>query len=200
MITSIIVNKDIYKNYKDSFISLNARLFTEQYFYELNTYEIPLDLKGIEMYIQYNDQIDIYSSTTYIDFINVLLVLSFLRKNNYQKKVVIHYCKFIDKSLEKSNFLNITLKSNDYSNVDLLLFEIKKGKIIKQELINLPGSHNFINFHNMINDNQKFMLSLQEVIEEFDEDIDDIANYLYEKYSNFALSKEYYINYLKKFM
>lgn len=200
MITNIIVNKQIYKNYKDDFISLNPRLFTESYFYNLENYEVPLDLKGIENYLHYNEKIDIYTSTTYIDFINVLLVLSFLKNNNFDKQVIIHYCKLNDKSLSKSNFLNVTLTLRDFSYVDLLLTEIKKGKIITKDLINLPGSQNFISFHNMINDSDKFILLLQEVIDEYEENIDDIANYLCEKYSNLDLSKEYFVDFLKKYL
>ena len=50
----------------------------------------------------------------------------------------------------------------------------------------------------MLVDYDKFLLSLDEVIEEKDLNKKEIASYLYEKYSNMGLSMEFYQNYLKK--
>ena len=64
----------------------------------------------------------------------------------------------------------------------------------------LPGSYNFINFINMINNHEYFIESLQEVIEHYYEDVDNIASYLANKYSYIGLDKEYYLQYLKNYM
>ena len=49
MKSHIIVNELIVKDYKDDILNLNVRLFTNDYYYDLDNYEIPLDLKGIEV-------------------------------------------------------------------------------------------------------------------------------------------------------
>ena len=76
MKSHIIVNELIVKDYKDDILNLNVRLFTNKYYYELDNYEIPLDLKGIENHLTFIDEVIIYTSTTFIDYVNVLLVLS----------------------------------------------------------------------------------------------------------------------------
>ena len=77
MKSHIIVNELIVKDYKDDILNLNVRLFTNKYYYDLDNYEIPLDLKGIENHLTFIDEVIIYTSTTFIDYVNVLLVLSF---------------------------------------------------------------------------------------------------------------------------
>ena len=88
MKSHILVNPLILKKYKDDVLSLNIRTFTDQYYYNLNDYETPLDLKGIENYLMFIEEINIYCSTTFIDYVNVLLVLSFLRSNSFKNNVV----------------------------------------------------------------------------------------------------------------
>ena len=51
-----------------------------------------------------------------------------------------------------------------------------------------------------INNKENFIQSLKETIEHFDQDIDNIASYLANKYSFIGLNKNYYIEYLEKFM
>ena len=50
----------------------------------------------------------------------------------------------------------------------------------------------------MLVDSDKFLLSLDEIIEEKDLNNEEIATYLYEKYSNMGLNKDFYQSYLKK--
>ena len=73
-------------------------------------------------------------------------------------------------------------------------------KHIKEDLVKLPGSYNFINFINMINNHENFIDSLDEVIEYYYEDVDNIASYLANKYSHIGINKQYYLDYLKEFM
>lgn len=200
MKSHIIVNELIVKDYKDDILNLNVRLFTNKYYYELDNYEIPLDLKGIENHLTFIDEVIIYTSTTFIDYVNVLLVLSFLRSNAFCKNVTIKYYNFLSKDFLKDNFLNISLTNKEYDNVDYLLTLLKMKKVIKGDLVQLPGSYNFINFINMINNHEYFIESLQEVIEHYYEDVDNIASYLANKYSYIGLDKEYYLQYLKNYM
>lgn len=200
MKSHIIVNELIIKDYKDDILNLNVRLFTNKYYYDLDNYEIPLDLKGIENHLAFIDEVIIYVSTTFIDYVNVLLVLSFLRSNSYKNKVTVKYFNFTEKDFNKDNFLNISLTNKEYDNVDYLLTLLKLKKYIKEDLVKLPGSYNFVNFINMINNKENFIESLKETIEHFDEDIDNIASYLANKYSFIGLNKNYYIEYLEKFM
>jgi hypothetical protein len=200
MKSHIIVNELIVKDYKDDILNLNVRLFTNKFYYDLENYQIPLDLKGIENHLSFIDEVVIYTSTTFIDYVNVLLVLSFLRSNSYCKNITIKYYNFICKDFLKDNFLNISLTNKEYDNVDYLLTLLKLKKVIKEDLVSLPGSYNFINFINMINNHEYFIESLQEVIEHYYEDIDNIASYLANKYSHIGLNKQYYLDYLEKYM
>ena len=91
MESHIIINEKIYQSYKEDILPLNARLFTTQYFYNLKEYEVPLDLKGILTYLPYIKKITLYTTASFIDFVNVLLVLSFLKENNYKNEIIINY-------------------------------------------------------------------------------------------------------------
>ena len=53
MNTHIIINKKIYENYKDEILPLSARLFCDEYFYELENYAQPIELTGIKNYLSY---------------------------------------------------------------------------------------------------------------------------------------------------
>ena len=132
MKSHIIVNESIIKDYKDDTLNLNVRLFTNDYYYDLDNYEIPLDLKGIENHLAFIDEVIIYVSTTFIDYVNVLLVLSFLRSNSYKNKVTVKYFNFTEKDFNKDNFLNISLTNKEYDNVDYLLTLLKLKKYIKE--------------------------------------------------------------------
>ena len=156
MKSHIIVNESIIKDYKDDILNLNVRLFTNDYYYDLDNYEIPLDLKGIENHLSFMDEVIIYVYTTFIDYVNVLLVLSFLRSNSYKNKVTVKYFNFTEKDFNKDNFLNISLTNKEYDNVDYLLTLLKLKKYIKEDLVKLPGSYNFVNFINMINNKENF--------------------------------------------
>ena len=124
-----------------------------------------------------------------------VLLLSFLRSNSYKNKVTVKYFNFTEKDFNKDNFLNISLTNKEYANVDYLLTLLKLKKYIKEDLVKLPGSYNFVNFINMINNKENFIESLKETIEHFDEDIYNIASYLANKYSFIGLNKNYYIEY-----
>ena len=76
----IVINKKIYEKYKDDILPLSARLFCEPYFYDINNYEVPLDLKGLENFLAFTEEIEIYTTSTFLDFVNIILVLSFLKK------------------------------------------------------------------------------------------------------------------------
>ena len=52
----------------------------------------------------------------------------------------------------------------------------------------------------MLIDGDKFIFSLSDVIDKYDEDIDLIASYLEDKYSNMGLNKEFYLKFLEKYM
>ena len=200
MNTHIIINKNVYIKFKDDIITLNPRLFCDEHFYNLNDYKIPLDLSGIQNYLTYTDVIELHTLSTFIDFVNILLVLSFLKENNYNGKVIINYYFLHEFDFKKARFVNITLTNKDYNDVDNLLNCLKEEKQISKYDLKLPGILNFINFYNMLVDGEKFIMSLSEIIEEYDEDIDLIASYLNEKHSNIGLNKDYYLKYLNKYL
>lgn len=196
----IIVNKDIYLKHKDEILPLNPRLFSEPYFYSLNTYEVPFDLKGINNYLPFTKEIIIYACSTFIDFVNVLLILSFLKDNNYEGKVNIKYVFNKNATLEKSILINTELTKSDYNDVGLILECLKENKPLPSKDFKVVGYLSFANFYNMMVDYERFMLVIEDAIEDFEEDVDQIATYLETKYSNMGLSKEYYLKYLNKYM
>lgn len=196
----IIVNKDIYLKHKDEILPLNPRLFSEPYFYSLNTYEVPFDLKGISNYLPFTKEIIIYACSTFIDFVNVLLILSFLKDNNYEGKVNIKYVFNKNATLEKSILINTELTKSDYNDVGLILECLKENKPLPSKDFKVVGYLSFANFYNMMVDYERFMLVIEDAIEDFEEDVDQIATYLETKYSNMGLSKEYYLKYLNKYM
>ena len=195
---NIIVNKKIYECYKDDFITLNARMFTNEYFYNIDSYKDDLALKGITNYLVFAKEIIIYATSSFIDFVNVLLVLSFLKEHNYDKTVIVKYYLLNQQSIKNAKIAEIKLTSKDYLNINLLINQIKNFKKATVYDVKLIGFNNFLNFYNMLVDFDKFLLSLDEIIEEKDLNNEEIASYLYEKYSNMGLSKEFYQSYLKK--
>lgn len=196
----IIVNKDIYLKHKDEILPLNPRLFSEPYFYSLNTYEVPFDLKGISNYLPFTKEIIIYACSTFIDFVNVLLILSFFKDNNFEGKVNIKYVFNKNATLEKSILINTELTKSDYNDVGLILECLKENKPLPNKDFKVVGYLSFANFYNMMVDYERFMLVIEDAIEDFEEDVDQIATYLETKYSNMGLSKEYYLKYLNKYM
>lgn len=196
----IVINSSIYSKYKEDILPLNARLFCDENFYNLDSYNVPLDLKGIENYLIFIDEIEVYTTSTFIDFVNILLILDFLKTKEYKGKVIINYVMFSSKKLKDSILVNTTLTNNEYDNVADFLLSLKNKEEIKNFNIKLPGSINYINFYNMLVDSDKFIMTLQDVIDECDEDIDEVTDYLFDNYSNMGLSKEFYLEYLKKYM
>lgn len=194
----IVVNRQIYLKYKDEILPLNARLFSEPFFYNLKDYSIPLDLSGLENYLSFTSEIIIYATSSFIDFVNILLVLSFLNKKDYNGKVVINYVFLHEKNLQKAILINNNLTKTDYNNVDALIKSIIEEKQLPNIDFKVTGYLNHMNFYNMLIDPEKFIMCLEDVIEKYDEDIENIASYLYEKYSNMGLSKEFYLSYLEK--
>lgn len=196
----IVINSSVYSKYKEDILPLNARLFCDENFYNLESYNVPLDLKGIENYLIFIDEIEVYTTSTFIDFVNILLILDFLKTKEYKGKVIINYVMFSSKKLKDSILVNTTLTNNEYDNVADFLLSLKNKEEIKNFNIKLPGSINYINFYNMLVDSDKFIMTLQDVIDECDEDIDEVTDYLFDNYSNMGLSKEFYLEYLKKYM
>ena len=72
MKSNIVINKKIYEKYKDDILPLSARLFCEPYFYDIANYNVPLDLKGLENFLSFTKEIEIYTTTTFIDFVNII--------------------------------------------------------------------------------------------------------------------------------
>lgn len=196
----IVVNQDIYLKYKDEILPLNPRLFKEPYFYSLSEYEIPFDLKGISNYLSFTDEIIIYACSTFIDFVNILLILSFLKDNNYQGKVIIKYVLNKGKCLKDSVLVNSELTLKDYDNVNELINIIKNNKPLPRNDFKVVGYLSYVNFYNMIIDYDTFSLVVEDLIEDLEDDVDAIAMYLCDRYNNMGLSKEFYISYLKKYM
>lgn len=196
----IVINSSIYSKYKEDILPLNARLFCDENFYNLDSYNVPLDLKGIENYLIFIDEIEVYTTSTFIDFVNILLILDFLKTKEYKGKVKVNYVMFNSNKLKDSILVNTTLTNNEYDNVADFLLSFKNKEEIKNFNIRLPGSINYINFYNMLVDSDKFIMTLQDVIDECDEDIDEVTDYLFDNYSNMGLSKEFYLEYLKKYM
>ena len=195
---NIIVNKRIYECYKDDFITLNVRMFTKEYFYDIASYKDDLAIKGISNYLAFTKEIVIYATTSFIDFVNSLLVLSYLKENNYDKTIIVKYYLLDQIAINNAKIAEVRLTSKDYLNINLLINQIKGFKKATVYDVKLIGINNFLNFYNMLVDSDKFLLSLDEVIEDKDLNSEEIATYLYEKYSNMGLSKEFYQNYLKK--
>ena len=128
------------------------------------------------------------------------MILDFLKSKEYKGKVKINYVMFNSNKLKESILVNTTLTNIDYDNVADFLLSIKKKEEIKRFNIKLPGSINYINFYNMLIDSNKFIMTLEDVIDEYEEDIDEVASYLFDNYSNMGLSKDFYLEYLKKYM
>ena len=198
MNTHIVINKRIYENYKDEILPLSARLFCDEYFYDLANYKEPIELIGIKNYLSYIDEIILYTTATCLDFINILLVLSFLKNNNYKGVVNIKYYLLTSTKLKDGMFMETSLNDSDLSLVDELLNNIKNNKLVKNNGLKLPGLINYINYYNILVDDDNFDFYFQEMIEEYEDDIDSFAEYLSEKYINMGLNKQFYINFLKK--
>ena len=196
----IIVNKDIYLKHKDEILSLNPRLFNEPSFYSLNDYDVPFDLKGISNYLSFTKEIIIYACSTFIDFVNILLILSFLKDNEYTGKVIIRYVFNKNSNLENCVLVNSELMPVDYSNVNELVALLKENKPLPKIDFKVVGYLSFANFYNMICDYETYMVMIEDIIEDLEDDIDAIASYLFDKFENMGLSKEFYISYLRKYM
>ena len=196
----IVINKKIYERYKEDILPLSARLFCEPYFYNISNYEVPLDLKGLENFLLFTEEIEIYTTSTFIDFVNILLVLEFLKNKEFKGNVKINYLFLNGLNLGKSIFVNSNLTLTDYNDVGCIIEALKQGKILPKFSNKLIGYINYQNFYNMLIDADKFIFSLSEVIEKYDEDIDLIATYLEDKYSNMGLNKDFYLEFLRKYM
>ena len=173
-------------------------MFTNEYFYNIDSYKDVLALKGIINYLAFAKEITIYATSSFIDFVNILLVLSFLMENNYDKIVIVKYYLLNQQSIKNAKIAEIKLTSKEYLNINLLINQLKNFKKATIYDVKLIGINNFLNFYNMLVDSDKFLLSLDEIIEEKDLNNEEIATYLYEKYSNMGLNKDFYQSYLKK--
>ena len=194
----IINNYDIFKDYKSEFVNLNIRLFGEPYFYNLKSYQVPIELNGLINYLSYVEEIVIYSTATFIDFINILLILSFLKNNNYQGKILINYLLLKKQNIKDAIFTKIIISINDFIDVDLVLANITNNQEVKNHKVNILGYANYINFYNMLLDSNKFLMNIDEMLEEVEEDESKLANYLAVRYSNMGLSEKFYDQYLKE--
>lgn len=194
----IINNYDIFKDYKSELVNLNIRLFGEPYFYNLKSYQVPIELNGLINYLSYVEEIVIYSTATFIDFINILLILSFLKNNNYQGKVLINYLLLKKQNIKDAIFTKTIISINDFIDVDLVLANITNNQEVKNHKVNILGYANYINFYNMLLDSNKFLMNIDEMLEEVEEDESKLANYLAMRYSNMGLSEKFYDQYLKE--
>lgn len=196
----IVINRKIYDKYKAEIHSLDIRFFCDDYFYNLANYSVPFELISLKEYIHYVDEIELFSTASFIDFINILLVLSYLKSIDFKGNVIIGYYMLSKDNLKDAIYTKSVLSSEDYKQIDGLLDEIKNNKKTTTRNIRLVGIDSYLNFLDMLNDSEKFLLNIEEIIDEFDEDINEIANYLESKYSNMGLSKEFYLTYLEKYM
>ncbi len=194
----IIVNSNVYKKYKDEIIKLNVRLFCDDNYTNIKNYIPPIDLTGIIDYLPYCEKIFIESTTTFLDYINILLILSFLNAHDYTKKVIINYYNLQEKNYNKAVFTSLLLKKEDYMDIKILIKCLMENIKLPKLILQIPGSINFINFHNNLVDKELFKSLIAEDIDKFDGDIDEIAAYLENRFSQFNLSKKFYKDYLTK--
>lgn len=194
----IIVNSNVYNKYKEEIIKLNVRLFCDDNYSNIKNYLPPIDLTGIIDYLPYCEKIFIESTTTFLDYINILLVLSFLNEHEYKKSVIINYYNLQEKKYQKAIFTSLCLNKEEYIDIKLLLNCLKENVKLPKLLLQIPGAINFINFHNNLVDKELFKSLIADDIDNFDGDIEEIAAYLENRFSQFNLSKEFYKNYLTK--
>lgn len=194
----IIVNENIYKKYKEDILPLNARLFTNPYFYDLANYKTPSSLTGIIDYLKYFDEISIYTSSTFLDFVNILLIVSFFKEKNYQKKIEISYFLDYFKPFNEAVIIKNSFTINDFDNVDDILKKMKNNEKIDNIKLPLLGTNNYLNFYNLLSDNELFNLVVEELIDKYDNDLKVVAKNLESRYSNMALSSSFYEEKLKQ--
>ena len=194
----IVINSNIYQHYKDEILPLNARLFTEPYFYNLASYQTPFDLKGLQNYLSYVDSIEIMGSSSFLDFTNLLLVLSYLKQNNYQKEIIVSYYFLGKNKLNDAMLSSIKLDINDLNDVDVILDCLKNKQKINNLNLKIPGFINYVNFINLLNDKDLFKMMLEDEYELIEDEETDLASYLESKYETMGLNKQFYEDYLKE--
>ena len=196
---NIVINKDIYLTYKDEILKLNARIFSEPYFYDIENYKNPFDLEGIDRFIQYVDNVIIHATSSFLDYVNIILILAYLYDMNYKNKVCIDYYIIGDFAYDKAIITKKELKASDFENINKI-----KNSLINKERIDdtlpIPGSIGFNNFYNQLLEPELFIEGLDEIIEECNGDIDNISSYLENKYANMGLSKDYFAKLLEKYL
>jgi len=197
MKNNVIVNELIYKNYKDEVIDLNPRLFTTPYFYSLNTYTTPIDLSGMEHYLKYSEEVIIYATSSFIDFVNILLVLSYLKANNYTKNVTVNYYLSRTNKLDKDLLISKTLNSQDYLDVNDILMSLKENKKITSKGNYLAGMLNYVSFFNTLADSDLLFSIIEDELED-EYDYNNAVQYLVDKYANMGINKEYFEGYVSK--
>ena len=196
---NIVIDECIYLTYKEEIMKLNARLFKTPYFYDIKNYKVPFDLDGVKTFLMYADDVIIHSTMTFIDYVNILLILDFLKANHYKNKVTVKYYAIDNLPIDKAIISTKILNDGEYDMVTSMVDDLKNERPLN-DIINLPGSIGFNNFYNMLVDSESFILCLDDIIDENDGDIDLISSYLENKYCNMGLDKNYYEDYLRKHM
>lgn len=198
MTYDIIVNPLVLQRYRSELAPLNVRLFLEPYFYTLKDYQRPLDLEGMHNYLSYVTNVNIYTSATFIDFVNILLVLSYLYSENYQGEVHVYFTLLNKSNLKEAIFATSKLVLSDYQEVDQILQKISDKQPINNLKINLTGFINYLNFYNNLIDSQRFLMNIDEILEELEDDEFALPAYFANKYANMGLDETFYQNYLKE--
>ena len=194
----IILNENIYRQYKDEVLSLNPRLFTDNYFYNLDTYETPFDLKGLENYLSYVEQIEIFVSFSFLDFTNLLLILSFLKEKKYQNDIIVSYLFTNKARLSEAKLTSTKLKLEDLKDVDEILLCLKNKQSIKNVSLKIPGFINYVNFFNILTNKEQFLEIIDEAMEDIEDNETTIAKYLADKYETMGLNEKFYQEYIKE--
>ena len=194
----IIVNSKIYQTYKQDILKMNVRMFTDANFYNIRNYQDPIDLLGIKEYLSFCERIYIDTCSSFLDFINILLILNFLNNNNYQGPVFVCYYSCANPNYEKALLMKTILFANDYNQVSKMIENIKNNQRTEDLVNKLPGSINFINFYNSLTNKDLFMSLIEDEVEEFEGDNEEIAAYLVTKYNQFGLDYDFFYKYLNE--
>lgn len=191
----VIVNREIYLSYKKDVYHLSPRLFCEEYFYQFPTYEVPVELTGMKPFLPFVQQVVVYATASFTDFINLLLLLDFLWTNQYVGSIQIHYVFKQNRPLIASYYASVTLERFDYMNVSSVLQSIMQKKEVCHRIKKIPGFDSYIQFYNLCL-NQSLFREVHESIFEMDDKEEQLAA-LSEKYSHFHFKMEYLKELLK---
>lgn len=193
---NIVVSKDLYQTYKKELYALSPRLFCDEYFYQFPDYENPIELNGMQSFLSFVTKVHLYATSSFLDFINILLVCDFLISNHYAGWIHIGYALKQNKPFNQSIYAESTLSLQDMKEVPMVIQAIKQKKEVHQHIPKILGFDSFIQFYNQTLD-VEFFKEINEELLNLD-NIDEKVAFLMEKYSQFHLNKEYYETLLKE--